>query len=133
MDAWCRVTVDDRPAGEARPRLELRVAPGPHTITCAQDIAGRSWSRRIAPAPGERLTLRGRVLPPPVAVTVRLRHGDAIRIDRKRVVRAGGSVQLPVGRYRVELLRQGEPVGFGFVDLRGATCALVDDPALSCR
>lgn len=133
MDAWCRVTVDGRPSGEARPRLELRLAPGPHTIACAQDIPGRRWSQRIDADPGERIALRGRVLPPPVPVTVSLRHGDAVRIDRRRVIKAGASMRLPVARYRVEVLRDGQPVALGFLDLRGPSCTLVDEPAIACR
>ncbi|HTE49437.1 MAG TPA: hypothetical protein VK698_01105, partial [Kofleriaceae bacterium] len=133
MDAWCRVTVEGKPVGQARPRLELRLSPGAHTIACAQDIRGRRWSERITARSGERRVVRGRVLPPPVAVTVALRHGDAVRIDRKRVVDGGASIQLPVGRYRIELLRDGAPIGFGFADLRGPPCTLVDEPAIACR
>jgi hypothetical protein len=133
MDAWCNVTVAGKPLGQANPRIELRLAPGNHSIVCAQDTPGRSWSQRISLAPGQRITLRGRVLPPAVSVSVALSLGDAIRIDRSRVIRDGARIQLPAGRHRIELLKDGQTIALGFADLRGPPCTLKDEPQIACH
>jgi eukaryotic-like serine/threonine-protein kinase len=134
MDSWCDVIVGGREFGTANPKLTFELAPGPHLITCVRSEPHRlRWSRRVELAPGERRTERGHILPA-VTVTVRLTHGDSVRVrPGDKIVRSGASFGRAAGRAKVEVLRAGKRIASDWVTFRpGSPCTLKDVPAIGC-
>jgi len=135
MDARCDVTASGQKLGEAfRQRgFDISLPPGDHTIACEQRLSGRRWSHELSLSPGQHIALRGSVLPPLVPVTVSLSLGDQIKINQKQDVRTGARLQLPVGRYRIEVFRNGQQIALGWADVRGdQPCTLRDQPQIRC-
>jgi hypothetical protein len=78
---------------------------------------------------GETRTITGSLLAP---VLVENGLGEAARV-RDRAVARGASLALAPGRARIEVVRDGQPVALGWVDLpRVARCTLRATPELDC-
>ncbi|HWM88890.1 MAG TPA: serine/threonine-protein kinase [Kofleriaceae bacterium] len=132
MDGYCTVSAGGKPLGMANPKLSFSLPPGDHTVECARPNQGLRWSRRVTLAAGQRVSLSGQIQPR-VRVTVALTVGDAARIrPPNRVLARGARTQLPVARYRVDILKDGKPIGFRHIDIRGPACTLVDQPEIAC-
>jgi hypothetical protein len=90
-----------------------------------------SWTETVTLKPGERRTLRGKVLQD-VKVTISVTGGDAVRIGTK-THKNGATVTLRQGSHRVEILKGGEVVETQNLQLpRIASCTLRDRPDFEC-
>ena len=127
---YCDISVDGVAHGQSprAPRIEL--APGKHTMVCAQSATGRKITREFFLDPGEQLEIKDTLIPQ-VEVTLEL-HAPAVRIDGVRH-ESRGRILLPTGRHRVELQvgeSWGEPAN---VDVPSVPCTLRDRPELACQ
>ena len=127
---YCDITIDGVPHGQSPRAPAIALAPGKHTLVCAQAATGRKITREFFLDPGEELEVRDSLVPQ-VTVTLALR-AKAVLIDGVRHG-ATGRVTLTAGRHRVSLAVGdgfGEPVN---LDVPSVDCTLRDLPELACQ
>lgn len=117
---WCEITLDGVARGRSPSAAPLVLAPGPHTLVCAQPGVGVQVAIELDLAPGERRLVK-QSLYAAVAVRIGITHGD-VRIDGVSV-RADAIVDLAPGPHAVEV-RGESPVGPVFVHIPTHPCVL---------
>jgi len=131
IGAWCDVFLDGRSVGRSPMSRPLRVSPGTHEVICRQGKAGPSVRHVVTVQAGEHKQLTG-LLRARIKVRLRLRGGDAVRIDGRTYTGRGAEIEIAPTRSRVDLLKAGQPVRGGWVTFPVHDCTLVDEPELRC-
>ncbi len=130
MDTWCQLSVDREAKGQLTKRLSVTVRPGRREIACYNSELAQTWRKTVDLAPGETRTLTGTLLPE-LAVVVSLSQGEAVRIDKGKVVSSGATARLKRGTHRIEIMRGGEVIDSRYLGV-SAACTLRDRPEISC-
>jgi len=97
----------------------IRVAAGPHTVTCSQKMNNKSWTQQVVVGSGETTVVRGALLGTfDVSIATDVVIGG--------VSYKGGTVAKLGGRVLLE--KDGVKI---YVTISGA-CAIRDQPDLNC-
>ena len=100
---WCTVYVDGRKVGRSPSRHPIEVPAGRHRILCKQRPGDKGFSKTVEVRPGGEITVHGSLLAP-CLVTIPKGRGTWL-IDG--AVHRPGTMQLPAGRHRVQVLLPG--------------------------
>jgi hypothetical protein len=125
---WCDIAIDAIPHGRSPGAPAIALAPGHHTLVCAQPGVGAGVTVELDLLPGEHRVVAQQIYGR-VAVRVGIARG-AVRVDG-RAVAAGAALELTPGPHEVEV--QGDPhLGPTFIHIPTRPCELRDLPELAC-
>ncbi len=131
ISPWCNARIDGADVGRANRAQPIELRPGRHEVVCSQGPGMGEWRRTVTLTPGQHLTESGTVLRP-VNVGIAVSSGDGVRISG-RYHANGSRLKLSPDRYRIEVIKGGQPTGGRWVTLpRVPSCVLRDRPALDC-
>src|SRR5262249_40855935 len=87
---WCDITIDSLPPGRSPSAPPIALAPGHHTLVCAQPGVGGGATVELELAPGEKRTVERQLYG---KVSVRVGVARVLRIDGRPVLH-GETVEL---------------------------------------